>query len=82
MTADDIKSAVEKQVHALWRDFESQHPGLAAELERGDYIGAAMDVLRSDPAFKAALAKGTLADAATTSVLGVIEKVVRSLMRV
>lgn len=82
MTVEDIRAAVEKQVHALWDDFAAQHAGLAAELERGDYVGAAMDVLRSEPAFKAAMTRGALADAATSAVLGVVEKVVRGLMRI
>lgn len=75
---DKVMSVVDKH----WPEFEKSHPALAAELDRDDYVAATVHQLRLEPEYSQTIQRGQSAAAAAEAVAKVIDRVVRTVMRI
>lgn len=77
-----VRELVEREVGRRWAEFEAKHPALAEELGREDYVVAAMDRLRGEPAYREVMGNAQVTATAAEAVVSLVEKIVTTVMRI
>ncbi|MFW6059388.1 MAG: hypothetical protein ACODAQ_04360 [Phycisphaeraceae bacterium] len=69
-----LRDVVEQRINRRWSAFAKAHPHLAAVIDRTRLVESAVQRLRDDPAFRAAMAEADLDEAKLVAAARVLER--------
>lgn len=83
MNTQDLRTLISETIDTRWSDWAGRHPHLAEAIDRVRLIDSAVNLLRDDPEFAAAMRSADLDEAriaAASKMLSFVNQVVHRLL--